>query len=106
MHLFLSISQIFVCLIEKKIVDFCSGGGHVAIVLAYLLPKCEIVLIENKYESLHRAKIRCEHLCLTNTRFYQCNLDQFRGDFDIGVSLHACGGATDLVIKKCISVGA
>ena len=30
------------------------------------------------------------------------NLDYFCGSFDIGVSLHACGVATDLVINLCI----
>lgn len=29
-------------------------------------------------------------------------MDYFKGSFDIGVSLHACGVATDLVIQKCI----
>ena len=29
-------------------------------------------------------------------------MDYFNGAFDIGVSLHACGVATDLVIQKCI----
>lgn len=33
---------------------------------------------------------------------FQCNLDYFKGSFDIGVSLHACGVATDLVIQQCI----
>ena len=30
------------------------------------------------------------------------NLDYFRGSFDIGVSVHACGVATDLVLKMCV----
>ncbi|KTF87221.1 hypothetical protein cypCar_00019556 [Cyprinus carpio] len=37
------------------VVDFCSGGGHVGIVLAYTLPKCQVILFENKEESLVRA---------------------------------------------------
>ena len=40
---------------------------------------------------------------MSNCRFFQCNLDYFCGDFDIGVSLHACGLATDLVLAKCLS---
>lgn len=84
------------------IVDFCSGSGHLGILIAYRLPYCTIVLLENKEESLNRAKERVKKLKLTNMRFYQCNLDYFKGDFDIGVSLHACGVATDLVIQQCI----
>lgn len=84
------------------IVDFCSGSGHLGILIAYLLPYCTVILLENKEESLNRAKERVKKLELTNVRFYQCNLDYFKGHFDIGVSLHACGVATDLVIQQCI----
>ena len=43
---------------------------------------------------------------MSNCRFFQCNLDYFCGGFDIGVSLHACGLATDLVLAKCLSAPA
>ena len=46
-----------------------------------------------------RAVHRVQSLGLTNCRFYQGNMDYFKGRFDIGVSLHACGVATDLVIQ-------
>lgn len=88
------------------IVDFCSGGGHLGILLAVLLPNCTVILLENKEESLNRAKERVEKLKLTNVEFYQCNLDYFYADFDIGTALHACGVATDLVIQKCIKKNA
>ncbi|XP_038611060.1 glutathione S-transferase C-terminal domain-containing protein [Tachyglossus aculeatus] len=84
------------------IVDFCSGGGHVGIVLAYLLPSCQVILIENKELSLVRAKSRSDELGLTNIWFIQANLDYFKGMFNIGVALHACGVATDMVIEHCI----
>ncbi|KAL3880203.1 hypothetical protein ACJMK2_032464 [Sinanodonta woodiana] len=84
------------------VVDFCSGGGHLGIVLAYLLPKCQIYLVENKEESLNRAKKRVERLKLSNVFLYQCNMDYFCGKFNVGVCLHACGVATDMVLKKCL----
>ncbi|KAK4301438.1 hypothetical protein Pmani_026423 [Petrolisthes manimaculis] len=83
------------------IVDFCAGGGHVGIVLAYRLPKCKVLLVENKEASLLKAKERVEALKLNNVVFVQCNLDYFQGSFQVGVSLHACGVATDLVMLKC-----
>ncbi|KAK3877397.1 hypothetical protein Pcinc_017889 [Petrolisthes cinctipes] len=83
------------------IVDFCAGGGHVGIVLAYRLPQCKVLLVENKEASLLRAKERVEALELKNVVFVQCNLDYFQGSFQVGVSLHACGVATDLVMLKC-----
>lgn len=85
-----------------KIVDFCSGSGHLGILLAFILPNHHIILVENKEKSLERARERIEHISLKNVTIIQSNLDYFTGNFDIGVSLHACGVATDLVIEKCI----
>nr|XP_033812588.1 glutathione S-transferase C-terminal domain-containing protein isoform X2 [Geotrypetes seraphini] len=87
---------------RDTIVDFCSGGGHVGIVLAHTLPSCQVVLIENKEESLLRAQERTSELGLNNIWFIQANLDYFKGKFNIGVALHACGVATDMVIEHCI----
>ena len=86
----------------QVIVDFCSGGGHLAILLAYLLPEVTVYLVENKHQSLLRAIKRVQALGLSNCRFYQGNMDYFQGRFDIGVSLHACGVATDLVIQASV----
>ncbi|XP_067850544.1 glutathione S-transferase C-terminal domain-containing protein isoform X2 [Heptranchias perlo] len=66
------------------IVDFCSGGGHVGIVLAHTLSFCQVILVENKEESLVRAKDRCDDLGLNNIWFVQANLDYFTGPFEIG----------------------
>ncbi|NXF91587.1 GSTCD protein, partial [Eubucco bourcierii] len=88
------------------IVDFCSGGGHVGIVLAHLMPSCQVVLIENKELSLIHAKDRSDELGLNNIGFIQANLDYFNGTFNIGVALHACGVATDMVIEHCVKAQA
>ncbi|KAM7317909.1 glutathione S-transferase C-terminal domain-containing protein [Alexandromys fortis] len=85
-----------------RIVDFCSGGGHVGIVLAHTLPSCQVILIENKELSLIRAKKRSDELGLSNIWFIQANMEYFTGMFNIGVALHACGVATDMVIEHCI----
>lgn len=83
------------------IVDFCSGTGHLGFLIAKLLPACRIIVLENKEESITRAKATAEKLQLHNVSFYQCNLTNFEERFDIGLSLHACGVATDLVLRKC-----
>ncbi|XP_038056799.1 glutathione S-transferase C-terminal domain-containing protein-like [Patiria miniata] len=85
------------------IVDFCSGGGHVGIVLAHCLPDCHIIMVESNEESMKRAEARIQGTRLNNISFCQCNLNYFTGTFDIGVSLHACGVATDLVLGKCLT---
>ncbi|KAM7158204.1 glutathione S-transferase C-terminal domain-containing protein isoform 3-T8 [Molossus nigricans] len=68
-----------------KIVDFCSGGGHVGIVLAHMLPLCQVTLIENKELSLIRAKKRSDELGLSNIWFIQANMEYFTGMFNIGI---------------------
>lgn len=83
------------------IVDFCSGTGHLGILLAFLLPDCTIYLLENKEESQQLAMDRVDRLGLTNVVYFRCNLDYFKARFDIGVSLHACGVASDIVLEKC-----
>lgn len=85
-----------------RIVDFCSGSGHLGLILAHILPRCNIILLENKEQSLNRARDRAAKLKLSNIVFCQSNVDYFKGNFNIGVSLHACGVATDLVMEKCI----
>ncbi|XP_032317035.1 glutathione S-transferase C-terminal domain-containing protein isoform X2 [Camelus ferus] len=67
-----------------RIVDFCSGGGHVGIVLAYMLPSCQVTLIENKELSLIHAKKRSDELGLSNIWFIQANMEYFTGMFNIG----------------------
>ncbi|XP_010639864.1 glutathione S-transferase C-terminal domain-containing protein isoform X2 [Fukomys damarensis] len=130
-----------------RIVDFCSGGGHVGLVLAHVLPSCQgsagkwkgqmelevrvreafihplfllkaanfsptsaspllVILIENKELSLIRAKKRSDELGLSNIWFIQANMEYFAGMFNIGVALHACGVATDMVIEQCIKTRA
>ncbi|XP_026215533.1 glutathione S-transferase C-terminal domain-containing protein [Anabas testudineus] len=88
------------------VVDFCSGTGHVGIALAHTLPDCQVILIENKEESLVRAQSRSAELGLNNIGFIQANLDYFTGPFHVGVGLHACGVATDMVMEHCIQAGA
>ncbi|XP_071951589.1 glutathione S-transferase C-terminal domain-containing protein-like [Antedon mediterranea] len=84
------------------VVDFCSGGGHLGIVLAAVLPDCHIILVESKEVSIIKGLNRVKELELKNVTFYLGNIDYYHGKFDIGVSLHACGVATDMVITRCI----
>jgi len=84
------------------VVDMCSGGGHLGLLLAHLLPNVTVHLVENKEESLARARARGLELGLDNVWFFQSNMEYYTGQFNIGVSLHACGVATDLVMAACL----
>jgi len=83
------------------LVDFCSGGGHLGLLVAHLAPSSTVHMVENKEESLARARQRGVEMQADNVWFFQCNLEYYIGSFNIGSSLHACGVATDLVIMKC-----
>ena len=53
------------------LVDFCSGGGHLGILIAYMFPDCLVKLVENKEESLQGAIQRINKLGLKNCLFYK-----------------------------------
>lgn len=65
------------------IVDFCCGVGHVGILLAYLLPDCNILLLDNKEHSMWRAYERIQFLELKNISVIQSNIDYFEGKFQV-----------------------
>lgn len=54
-----------------RLVDFCAGSGHLGLILAHSLPRCTVVLLENKQESLSRARQRAKKLQLNNILFCQ-----------------------------------
>jgi len=67
----------------NTIVDFCSGCGHIGILVAYLLPQCRVLLIDNKEHSLRRAVQRVKKLNLKNISIIQSNVDYFKGNFQV-----------------------
>lgn len=79
-----------------------AGSGHLGLLMAHLIPQSSVHMVENKEESLARARCRGLEMDLDNVWFYQCNLEFYVGRFNLGTSLHACGAATDLVMEKCL----
>jgi hypothetical protein len=89
------------------LVDFCAGCGHSSLPLAELYPEnLQVIILENKNQSLMRAFHRAEKANLKNVICLQANLEMYHGKFDLGIALHACGPATDMVLKKCFNVDA
>lgn len=89
-----------------KVADFCCGGGHQSIPLAWLFPQCTFLLVDMKLASLNIAKTRVEELGLKNVTFHHLSVESFQENFDIGCALHGCGSATDEVLLQCIRVNA
>ena len=88
-----------------RIVDFAGGSGHLALPLALLLPKCEVVIVDLKERSLDVAKERAAVCGLlasaSNLKTFRGSITEYNSPFDIGLALHACGEATDLVLRAC-----
>uniref|UniRef100_A0AAV1TZ77 Methyltransferase domain-containing protein n=1 Tax=Peronospora matthiolae TaxID=2874970 RepID=A0AAV1TZ77_9STRA len=85
------------------VVEFCAGSGYVALPLAYLYPQCTFVLLDMKEPSLAIAKDRIVAAKLTNVETFCGLIAEYHKPFDVGIALHACGEATDLVMEKCIT---
>ena len=52
--------------------------------VAHLAPGSRVHMVENKEESLARARVRGLDMHLDNVWFYQCNLEFYVGSFNIG----------------------
>lgn len=57
--------------LTEVLVDFCAGGGHLGLLIAYLNPEIAVCLIENKEESLDNAIKKVHDLDLHNVTLYQ-----------------------------------
>lgn len=89
------------------VVDFCAGSGHVGLAVASCLPpSCRVILLDAKEGSLTRARQKVAELNLNNIWLVQANLGYFSANFNVGMALHACGVASDLVLQKCLDKGA
>ncbi|KAF1331232.1 Glutathione s-transferase c-terminal domain-containing protein, partial [Globisporangium splendens] len=84
------------------VVEFCAGSGYVALPLACLFPQCTFVLLDKKEPSLAIAGERIAAAGLTNVEVFCGFINEYDKPFDVGIALHACGEATDMVMQKCL----
>ena len=87
-------------------VDFCAGSGHVGLVLAAVRPDAVVYIVEKKALHCELAKERAHMAGLTNAIVCNCELSDFTTPFDVGLGLHACGPATDLIHSLCLAASA
>ena len=88
------------------VVAFAEGCGSLALPLAALLPWATVTIVELKQRSLDIARGRADDAGLLNVRYHCGDLTQFAEAFDVGVALHACGAASDLVLQACVRASA
>ena len=61
------------------VADLCSGGGHLGLLLAHLRPDVTVHMVENKEESLARARERGLEMGMENVWFFQSNMEYYTG---------------------------
>eukprot|EP00668_Euglena_longa_P034769 GGOE01044636.1.p1 GENE.GGOE01044636.1~~GGOE01044636.1.p1 ORF type:complete len:276 (-),score=42.70 GGOE01044636.1:86-913(-) len=85
-----------------RVVEFAAGAGHLGLLLAHLFPDAQVVVVDRKERSLEMAQRRITSLGLSNARTMMLDIMDFTEPFDVGVALHACGLATDVIQMKCL----
>lgn len=88
------------------LVDFCAGSGHLAFPAAWLLPHCDVALLERNDAAIARAHQRLASMAacgapLPNLRIIHSGLQEFDEPFDVGMGVHACGWLSDVIQLKC-----
>jgi len=86
----------------SHVVDFGSSSGHVGLPLAYLLPQCQVTLLDMKPVPLEIARRRVCEAALQNVRTVCGAASDCAEHFDLGVGLHVCGDGTDHVLEQCL----
>lgn len=91
---------------EKRLtaIDFCSGGGHLGLILAACFPEIDVVCLERNPRNCERIEERKIEGNLQNVEVMCADVADALTvkDFDIGVAIHACGWMTDLVHAICL----
>ena len=89
-----------------KVVDFGSGSGNSALVLAALHPEAAFTLVDNKDDCIRLVDKRAEEAGLNNVVGHLGEVSDFRESFDVGLAVHLCGAATDEAQKACMEAEA
>ena len=69
-------------------------------------PDATVYIVEKKEQHCVLAQERADKALLTNVVVANCLLSDFTVPFDVGMGLHACGPATDLIHSLCLSASA
>ena len=85
-----------------RLVEFCGGSGYLALPLGCLFPELQVTLLDLKPQSVQRARRRLRLSGLRNVEVRQQDVHTFDEPFDVGVSLHACGALSDVVLRLCV----
>jgi hypothetical protein len=85
-------------------VDFCSGGGHLGLLLAAFFPDVKVICLERNPRNCVTIVQRIQEAGLDNVEVRNADVKNAEEmeHFDIGVAIHACGWMTDFVQAVCL----
>eukprot|EP00177_Eucheuma_denticulatum_P005551 GFKZ01010091.1.p1 GENE.GFKZ01010091.1~~GFKZ01010091.1.p1 ORF type:complete len:617 (-),score=74.29 GFKZ01010091.1:1924-3774(-) len=89
-----------------RVLDLCGGCGHVGLVLAALMPQWRVTVVDTAAVALGVAERRAREAGLSNFDTLCKDIVEVDMPFQVAVALHACGGASDVVLAKAAQVGA
>eukprot|EP00069_Balaena_mysticetus_P015618 bmy_09307T0 len=70
-----------------RIVDFCSGGGHVGIVLAHMLPSCQEHMILCRFADQTAVQLPPQRRLIGKQCMFLVDLDRARAAEECGYSI-------------------
>jgi len=91
------------------IVDFGSGSGNSALVLAFLFPMHRFTLVDSLPVCIELINKRVQDANITNVDAFQSFVKDYphlEKPFDLGLAIHLCGEATDECMNKCFDSNA
>lgn len=88
------------------LVDMCGGCGHVGLVCAALWPGWVVRVMDSASVALAVVKRRALVAGLDNVEIVLGDVGAVTAGFDVAVALHACGGASDVVLAEAVRCGA
>lgn len=84
-----------------RVVEFCAGSGYIGLPLACMDPRVTVSLVDMKQRSLDIGAVRVQAAGLGGrARTVLSRIEQWDEPFQVGIALHACGGATDVTLEK------
>lgn len=86
---------------NPTVVDFCGGTGQVGLVVAALAPFARVIIADICETRIELAKERIRQSDVKNVTVWCGDVRYFDRSFDLGVALHACGAASDIVMEMC-----
>ena len=84
-----------------RAVEFCAGSGYIALPLACAVSRTLVSLVDMKKPSLDIGDERVAAAGLGGrATTHLKRVEHFHDPFEVGIALHACGGATDASLEK------